>query len=105
VRIASQQARQYNLDDHPEVRQEVDVPRVIVDEILRNKLHNFTEPLELCDESGRVLAHLVPTVDLSDYEPWEPHFSDEELQRQEQSGERHYITAEVLAHLKGLENR
>jgi hypothetical protein len=79
--------------------------RVIIDEILRSKLHNLTEPLELCDPSGRVLGHLVPAVDLSDYEPWEPHFSDEEFRRQEQSDEKRYTTAELFAHLTSLESR
>jgi len=46
--------------------------RVIIDDVLRSKLHNFTEPLELCDASGRVLGRLVPAIDLSDYEPWIP---------------------------------
>ena len=77
--------------------------RVVVDDILRSKLHNLTEPLELCDPSGRVLGHLVPTIDLSDYEPWEPNFGDEELRRQEQSGEKRDTTAEMLAHLAALE--
>jgi hypothetical protein len=55
--------------------------KVIVDEVLRTKLHNLTEPLELCDESGRVLGQVFPVLDLSDYEPWEPPMSEEELQR------------------------
>ena len=43
--------------------------RIIVDEDLRSKLHNLAEPLELCDSSGRVLGRVVPTFDLSEYEP------------------------------------
>ena len=35
--------------------------RVILDEILRSKLHNLTEPLELCDESGHVVAAWFPS--------------------------------------------
>ena len=77
--------------------------RVIVDNILRSKLHNLTEPLELCDPSGTVLGHLVPTCDLSDYEPWIPEFTDEELRLAEQSDEKRYTTAEMLAHLASLE--
>ena len=52
--------------------------KIIVDEVLRSKLRNLTEPLELCDESGHVLAREFPTVDLSEYEPWEPPISEEE---------------------------
>jgi len=76
--------------------------RIIVDETLRKKLHNLSEPLDLCDESGRVLARLTPLADLSQYEPWEPTFSEEELRRQEEAKEKRYTTAEVLARLEKL---
>jgi hypothetical protein len=79
--------------------------RVIVDEFLRSKLHNLTEPLELCDPSGRVLGRLVPTFDLSQYEAWIPEFTDEELRQAAQSDEKRYTTAEVLARLASLESR
>lgn len=76
--------------------------RIIVDDELRNRLHNFVQPLELCDESGRLLARLVPHIDLSQFEPREPSISEEELRRREQSNKWH-TTAEVLAHLRRLE--
>jgi hypothetical protein len=76
--------------------------RIIVDEALRSKLHNLAEPLELCDEAGRVLARLTPLADLSQYEPWEPPISEEELRRREQS-DKWYTTEQVLAHLKSRE--
>jgi hypothetical protein len=76
--------------------------RVIVNDTLRTLLHDLSQPLELCDESGQVLAHVTPALDLSEYEPWEPPISEEELQRREQSTEW-YTTEQVLAHLKGLE--
>jgi hypothetical protein len=79
------------------------VTRVIVDEALRSKLHNLAEPLELCDESGRVLGRVYPEYDVSEYEEQrEPQVSDEELRRREQSNEPCYTTAEVLAHLERL---
>jgi hypothetical protein len=78
--------------------------KVIVDETLLAKLHNLSQPLELCDPSGRVLGRVVPVVDLSEYELWEPPISEEELQRREQS-EEWYSTEEVLAHLRNLENK
>jgi len=77
--------------------------RVIVDETLLSKLHNLAQPLELCDQSGRVLGRVFPTPDLSEYEPWEPPISEEELRRREQSN-KWYTTEQVLAHLKSLEN-
>lgn len=76
--------------------------RVVVNETLRSLLHNLSQPLELCDEDGRVLGRVFPTADLSQYEPWEPTFSADELRRQEQANEKRYTTAEVLAHLEKL---
>jgi hypothetical protein len=76
--------------------------RVVVDETLRAKLLNLTQPLELCDESGRVLASLHPKLDLSQYEPLEPQVSEEELDRRMKSTQW-YTTEEVLAYLKNLE--
>jgi hypothetical protein len=76
--------------------------RIIVDEVLRSKLRDFVQPLELCDASGRILARLIPHIDACQFVPREPSISEEELQRREQSNKWH-TTAEVLAHLKGLE--
>jgi hypothetical protein len=76
--------------------------RVTVDESLRARLHDLAEPLELCDSSGQVIARLFPVLDLSQYEPWEPPISEEELQRREQS-EEWYTTEQLLAYLKSLE--
>jgi len=52
--------------------------RVIVDAALRTKLHDFHEPLELCDEAGRVLARVVPVANVLEYEPLEREVSDED---------------------------
>ena len=76
--------------------------RIVLDSVLREKLGNLSEPLELCDEAGQVLARLTPVVDLSQYEPLEPQVSEEELRRREKSNERRYTTAEVLAYLEKL---
>jgi hypothetical protein len=76
--------------------------RIVVDAELRTKLLAFAEPLELCDESGRVLARVFPATPLSDYDLWEPPYDEEELRRLEQSNERRYSTAELLDHLRGL---
>jgi hypothetical protein len=75
--------------------------KVIVDETLLIKLQNLSQPLELCDKSGRVLGRVFPTLDLSEYEPWEPPITEEELRRREQETES-YSTAEVLAYLESL---
>ncbi len=76
--------------------------RVTIDALLRSKLHELSEPLELCDESGRVLARVVPVLDPSQYEPLVPQVSDEELLRRSASNEKTHTTAEVLAHLENL---
>jgi hypothetical protein len=76
--------------------------QIIVDESLRSRLNNLAEPLELCDDSGRVLARVTPTLDLSDYEPCEPQITEEEVREREQSAV--WLTsAEVHAQLKSLE--
>jgi hypothetical protein len=76
--------------------------RVIVNETLRSMLHGISEPLELCDESGRVLGRVLPTVDLSQYEPTEPQISEEEIERRCQSKGKRYTTKEVLDYLEKL---
>jgi hypothetical protein len=74
--------------------------QVILDATLRNKLHDLKQPLELCDESGKVLARIIPVLDESQYEAVEPPISPEELEQARQGPD--YSTAEVLAHLERL---
>mgnify|MGYP001363872885 CR=1 FL=1 len=78
--------------------------RIVVDEELRSKLLNFTKPVDLCDESGRVLARVMPRLDLSNYGPKEPPISEEELSRREKS-DKWYTTEQVLEHLRRLEKK
>jgi hypothetical protein len=75
--------------------------RIVVDEALRTRFHNFAEPFELCDDSGRVLARVIPQLDPAEYN-LEPQISQEEIRRRRQSNERTYSTAEVLARLERL---
>jgi hypothetical protein len=75
--------------------------RIIVDETLRSKLHNLAQPLVLCDNSGRILARLIPELDPSLYN-LEPQISHEEFLRRLHANEKSYTTAEVLAHLEKL---
>jgi hypothetical protein len=76
--------------------------KVLLDADLLAKLKNLAEPLELCDESGRVVARVTPVSDPIEFGPQEPQVSNAELRRREQSDERRYTTAEVLAHLRNL---
>jgi len=76
--------------------------RIIIDADLRIKLLDLTRAIELCDESGRVVARVLPTYDASRYEGLEPQITKEELQRRKQNKGKTYTTAEVLAHLEKL---
>jgi hypothetical protein len=75
--------------------------RITVDETLRGKLGNLAEPLELCDQFGRVVAQVFPVADLSQYDLRQPDVSAEELREQERVNQRWYTTSEVLQHLEG----
>jgi hypothetical protein len=75
--------------------------RVIVDAELLGKLRNLSELVELCDDRGRVLAQVVPSPNLQDYDPTEPPMSEEELARREAS-DKWYSTEEVLQRLRSL---
>jgi hypothetical protein len=76
--------------------------RIVLNPDLREKLHNLTEPLELCDEAGRVLAHVTPAIGPSQCDRPEPQISREELLRRKQNKGRSMTTAEVLALLEPL---
>jgi hypothetical protein len=75
--------------------------KITVDAALLSKLNNLTEPLELCDEAGHVLAKVRPVYDPALYGPLEPQVSNEELDRRFKS-DKWYTTAEVLEHLRKL---
>jgi hypothetical protein len=76
--------------------------RLVLDPDLRAKLHNLTEPLELCDESGQILAHLTPAIRPPHSETIEPRISRDELLRRKQNKSHTSTTAEVLAYLETL---
>lgn len=75
--------------------------KILFDETLRAKLGDLRQPVQLCDESGAVVAEIWP-ADISFYEPLTPGVSDEELQRRLDSDEPRYTTAEVLRYLESL---
>jgi hypothetical protein len=76
--------------------------RILVDEVLRSRLLNLDRRIELCDESGRVVARVLPTYDSSKFEGLEPQITKEELERRKQNKGKTYTTAEVIAHLEKL---
>lgn len=76
--------------------------RVILDAALRSKLHDLAEPVELCDESGRVVGRVIPVPEDAEEGPFEPQISEEEIKRRINSDEKRYTTAEVIAYLESL---
>lgn len=74
--------------------------RIVVNETLRGLLPDLTRPVELCDESGRLLGHFLPVGNGDEFRG-EPQLSEEELQEIEKGP--FYTTAEVLAYLESLE--
>jgi hypothetical protein len=79
--------------------------KLTIDAELRKKLLNLTTPLELCDETGHVLARLTPSTPWNDPDNWvalTPEISEEELQRRLESDEPTYSTQEVLDRLRNL---
>ena len=74
--------------------------RVTVDADLARKLYGFSREIELCDESGHLLARVKPAIDLSGFEPLNPPASKEELDRRSKSSEKRYTTQEMLDYLE-----
>jgi hypothetical protein len=75
--------------------------RIVVDAELRKKLLGLTQPLQLCDETGLVIAQVTPGLNPSQWESVEPETSEEELERR-RNDPVDYSTAEGLAYLEKL---
>jgi hypothetical protein len=57
--------------------------KVIVDAAMRARLHDLSELLEVCDESGRTLGYFHPLVHSGNAKALSP-FTDEEIERRRQ---------------------
>jgi hypothetical protein len=55
--------------------------RVTVTELVSHALDQFTEPVELCDPSGRILGQFVPGGPFKMKESDQCPYSEEELER------------------------
>jgi hypothetical protein len=75
--------------------------RITYDATLAEKLLNLSQPLEICDEAGSVLAKVSPVFNPDEYEPWEPQITKEELDRRMQNAVW-LTTEEALAYLEKL---
>jgi hypothetical protein len=64
--------------------------------------------MEFCDETGRVIARLIPSTPWDDPDNWAdmveltPPVSDEELQRRLNSNEPTYSTQELIERIKRM---
>ena len=76
--------------------------RVMIESAFSSKLECLVQPVELCNESGRVIGRFTPKLDPAKFGPLEPQVSSEELRRRSLSNEKRYTTSEVLAHLEKL---
>ncbi len=74
--------------------------RITVDSELRSKLLDLNEPLDLYDESGRIVGMFMPIGVAPPPGYSEPPLSEEEWKRRQQ--EPGYTTDEVLARLRQL---
>ena len=77
--------------------------RLTVDDALRKKLGDLSAPVELCDEMGRILAHVFPCAAADEYDLHEPPMDEQELRRRENS-DTWYTTDQVLERLRNLDS-
>ena len=85
-----------------ELREEQSMSRIVIDDVLREKLTGLKETVELCDASGLVVAKVTPVNDAATYRGYEPRLSREEIEERSKNIGRTYTTAEVLKHLESL---
>lgn len=76
--------------------------RITIDAGLKKQLLNLTQPLELCDDKGAVIARVIPMCDYPVDEDLNPKISREEMERRKRDKGKSYTTAEVLAYLEKL---
>jgi hypothetical protein len=74
--------------------------RVVLDAHTCDKLLRLAQPLDLCDESGKVLGIFTPLSEREVAERARPPIGVEELERRR--AEPDYSTDEVIAYLENL---
>jgi len=60
--------------------------KIIIDDVLREKLDGMHEPVKLCDSSGKAIAYITPIIDAAFYESLDSPNCEEELARREREG-------------------
>ena len=77
--------------------------RIVIDDVLREKLLGLQGSAELCDASGQVLACVTPPAFRVRPEDLIPPIDEAELKRRLNTPpSRTYTTEEVLRHLESL---
>lgn len=79
--------------------------QIAIDDVLRDQLDGLTQPIELCDASGRVVARVTPVDVSSDVEFLNPEVDEAELVRRMTADEKQYTTDEVIRHLDSASTR
>ncbi len=74
--------------------------RIVIDDVLREKLKGLTCELELCDDKGNVLALLVPAPNPPIYVGRECPLSEEEIAERIKNPGRLYTGEEIDALLE-----
>lgn len=79
--------------------------RITVDELQKKQLLNSDGIVELCDESGRVIAKATP-LSQEKIDPWSlfPELTEEEIERRCNSGEPGLTTQQVKEFLRSRMN-
>ena len=75
--------------------------RIVIDDVLRQKLNGLGESVELCDASGRVVARVTP-LETATYVGREPRISEEEREERRKYDGPMRTTTEVLKRLEEL---
>jgi hypothetical protein len=70
-------------------------------EMVASQLQGLSEPVHLCDASGKRLGSFVPAIDLSEYEVLGPDLSDQVADEISRSQEW-FTTSQVLQRLESL---
>ena len=73
--------------------------RFVLDSTTGAKLQGARQPLELCDQTGRVLGHFIPLVEQAISPMLEPQIGEDEIRRRELQGGGRSL-AEIMADLK-----
>ncbi|MGL4554678.1 MAG: hypothetical protein ACRC33_26225 [Gemmataceae bacterium] len=74
--------------------------RIVIDDVLKAKLQGLAVPLDLCDETGRVVAQVFPVPKVPIYVGMECPLSQEEIEERIKNPGKLYTGAEIDAMLE-----